>query len=428
MAPPDLTGAPLVLGFSGGGDSLALLHRLMDFGRKNQKNVHALIVNHKMKPSADAEAKRAYDFAGAAGAKAEILCWSGAPLHGHGRARTARYQLLARATHQLGAKYLFLAHTLDDQIETFFLRLAAGSSWRGLAAMAENAPYPVWPDGAGLRVLRPLLQTIRADLRTELRQKQLDWIEDPANSDHRYARVRMRKKLAKLQEHGFDVRRVQCARLGLQQIGDVVQQNVRVALEQYVKFDPLGFAQITPEAANALPHMALSLLLEHVMLAVSGRQRCKHTGTKLVQVWDKLWCQKTVRTLNGCLLQPVDGVLLVMRDPGGVCGRGAKAPSTVQLDHPGTAIWFDQRWQICTDMAGLIAPLGAYQGKISPQQQAHLQRVPHLARAALPILQTPDRGMIILPIEASNAIFFAGGNRGMETGTNLAYHEQSISK
>jgi tRNA(Ile)-lysidine synthase len=97
-------------------------------------------------------------------------------------ARAARYQALADAAAETGAKAVLLGHTLDDQAETVLLGLARGSGARSLAGM---------PPRRGV-FRRPLLGLRRAVTRDACAALGLDPWQDPHNSDRRYARVRVR--------------------------------------------------------------------------------------------------------------------------------------------------------------------------------------------------------------------------------------------
>ncbi len=106
-----------------------------------------------------------------------------------------------------GVQGLYVAHSREDQAETFLLRLARGSGLDGLAAMQALAPYPV-PGFAGLQLVRPLLDTGRAELRAVLAQRGLRWREDPMNADPRFARVRMRAAWPALEAAGLTAGRI----------------------------------------------------------------------------------------------------------------------------------------------------------------------------------------------------------------------------
>jgi len=411
---------PLVVGFSGGGDSLALLTDLIELGAKANRQVHALIVNHKIKPSADAEAATALTQALALGANAQVLNWDNEPLAGHANARTARYQLLAAACKSLGASHLWLAHTVDDQVETFFLRLSAGSRVRGLAAMGFDAPYPIWPQGAGLRVLRPLLKSNRKSLRTELQHKKLIWLEDSANRDEKYARVRMRKQLRSLYNVGLENKTTKNIIATFQQIADIRQAAVQKQMRIAITFSPFGFAEVQVSAASSFCSSILAKVLEKTMLAVSGNLRNKHTEESLVQVWDVLLQNQRAVTVNGCLLTYKDDLVRIFRDPGAVTGRGNSISSLSVTVAKNETIIFDQRWQITTQQAGKVVPLGTNYSTLCPKQRSFLDKIPFYAKATTPVLLINSGEFILLHKDCPNHISFIGAVRGMETGTCFA--------
>ncbi len=99
--------------------------------------------------------------AAALGVPHRILTWT-EPKPGSGiqaAAREARYRLLAAACRAAGAGDLLVAHHLEDQAETFLLRLRRGSGVDGLAAMPEARPLDA--GAPRLRLLRPLLDLPR---------------------------------------------------------------------------------------------------------------------------------------------------------------------------------------------------------------------------------------------------------------------------
>jgi tRNA(Ile)-lysidine synthase len=120
---------------------------------------------------------------------------------GHGpdleaRARRARYRALAAMAAEVGASRIVTAHTRDDQVETLLLRLLRGAGRGGLGAMR-----PVRG-----RLLRPLLDVTRADVRRFLADRGLDFAVDPTNADLRLARNRVRRLLVPFLEAEFNPR------------------------------------------------------------------------------------------------------------------------------------------------------------------------------------------------------------------------------
>ncbi len=182
------------VGFSGGVDSTALLHLLSRWRRANPgaPPLTAIHINHGMQSAAD-------DWQ----VHCEWVCkMLQVPLISHqvsvlnsGRgdeadAREARYRVFEQ---QLGdAEILFLGHHLDDQVETFFLRLLRGAGVQGLAAMPARRAL-----GRG-ELLRPLLAFTREQVEQYIREQGLSCIEDPSNSDTAMDRNFLRAELLPL--------------------------------------------------------------------------------------------------------------------------------------------------------------------------------------------------------------------------------------
>lgn len=182
--------------FSGGLDSTALLHLLLDFSHRHRAPpITVLHVHHGLQAAAD-------DWA----AHCEAVCRArSVPLQVHRvrvdggtgqgvemAAREARYAIFAS---RLGeGDVLFMAHHQGDQAETLLLRLLRGAGATGLAGMPAQRPL-----GAGCLV-RPLLGIARAQLESRVRDCGWTWIEDPSNANHRLDRNFLRHEVMPLLE------------------------------------------------------------------------------------------------------------------------------------------------------------------------------------------------------------------------------------
>lgn len=183
-AHPEL-GDEVCVALSGGADSLALTAAAAaEFAA-----VTALVVDHGLQPGSDRVAGSAAAAARGLGAGAEVLVVVVTP-DGSGpeaAARDARYAALDAAR---GDRPVLFGHTLDDQAETVLLGLGRGSGARSLRGMAEwDAPWG-----------RPLLGVRAEDTRAACRLLDLDWWEDPHNSDPTFTRVRLRHEVLPLLE------------------------------------------------------------------------------------------------------------------------------------------------------------------------------------------------------------------------------------
>jgi tRNA(Ile)-lysidine synthase len=159
-------GAIVAVAVSGGADSMALALLTRDFVAARGLAMLALIVDHGLRAESAAEAALAARRLAAIGIDARLLRVEGLSA-GPGlaeRARTARYDILARACGAAGIVHLLLGHHARDQAETVMMRAAAGSGPAGLAGMAA------WRAGGDFSLLRPLLGVPPGRLRARIRR------------------------------------------------------------------------------------------------------------------------------------------------------------------------------------------------------------------------------------------------------------------
>ncbi|MBI4274480.1 MAG: tRNA lysidine(34) synthetase TilS, partial [Rhizobiales bacterium] len=134
-----LSEAPaLLLAVSGGPDSTALLVLAARWRklRKQGPKLHALTIDHGLRPESADEARAVAKFAKSLDVSHRTLRWTGRkPSSGlQEAARAMRYRLLAETARKIGTHHILTAHTLDDQAETIVLRMARGSGLTGLSA------------------------------------------------------------------------------------------------------------------------------------------------------------------------------------------------------------------------------------------------------------------------------------------------------
>ncbi|MEQ1440230.1 tRNA lysidine(34) synthetase TilS [Fontimonas sp. SYSU GA230001] len=197
----------LWVGFSGGGDSVALLHLLKTAALRP---LHAVHVHHGLQAAADDWARQCRRVCRELGVPLRVLRVEVRPC-GEGpeaAARAARYAALAGLLEP--GDVLVTAHQRDDQAETVLFRALRGTGIAGLGGMREVEPL-----GPG-RLWRPLLDVPRSELRAYAEAQRLAWIEDPHNGDPRYARGFLRQEvLPRLLRH-FPAAADSLVRLGRQ--------------------------------------------------------------------------------------------------------------------------------------------------------------------------------------------------------------------
>ena len=187
---PDWTRRPLLVAYSGGGDSTALLlamHELLD--REGRRRLRAAHINHRLQNEADDWAAHCAEVAGSIGVPLET-CEVDVRTDGRGveaAARQERYAALGRLMSP--GECLLTAHHQDDQWETLLLRLLRGAGVGGLAGIRESRRC-----GRGW-LLRPLLQVPRRELESWLQQRGLRYVTDPSNRDTGFDRSFLRDRV-----------------------------------------------------------------------------------------------------------------------------------------------------------------------------------------------------------------------------------------
>tara|TARA_Y100001960_G_scaffold329509_1_gene421082 strand:- start:1350 stop:2729 length:1380 start_codon:yes stop_codon:yes gene_type:complete len=196
----------LILGLSGGVDSVVLLNILMSFSIKFKFILSALHVNHGISPNANKWENFCLDLCNTHNipinlVKLKINKLSGTSLEAN--ARDARYQEFKN----LNANYVILAQHLDDQAETLLLQMIRGAGVRGLSAMPVIRNQIGQSGGQhvdlGPQILRPLLNVSRSEIEGYAREHKLSWIKDESNNDISIARNFLRHKVFPLLETKF---------------------------------------------------------------------------------------------------------------------------------------------------------------------------------------------------------------------------------
>jgi len=322
LAPP----WPGAVAVSGGADSTALMLLLADWARADERPPPiVLTVDHGLRPESRKDAEGAKKLAASLKLDAHVLSWKGAKPAAdvEAEARSARYTLMGRWCAEHGIPALYVAHTLEDQAETFLLRLARGSGLDGLSGMLPLAPLPV-PEFTQVRLARPLLPFPKEELRAFLRDRKVAWSEDPMNRDPRFSRSKLRAAWPQLMELGLTPVRVADAATHLARARAAIEDMTRGFLHRGVRFAEHA-AAIDPLRLKVLPRevglRALASVLSHVADAEYGPR-----FDRLERLFDSILAGSLGggATLHGCMVAPAPGgeqvfgsaTILITPEPG----------------------------------------------------------------------------------------------------------------
>jgi tRNA(Ile)-lysidine synthase len=289
---------------SGGGDSIALLHLILEALEPHGRTLRAVTVDHGLRDGSAAEALTVARACAASGISHDTLRWDGA---GRGnlqeRAREARRRLIGAWARERGVETVLLGHTADDQAETVLLRLARGSGVDGLAGMPEE----FWSEGVSWA--RPLLPVTRGALRDWLRARRIPWAEDPSNEDPRFDRARARAMMDALARLGLSRERL------LRTAGHMARARATLAL----RAADVAEREARQEGTDLLLSRALLLRIEEddaagrllaaaLMWVGGGEHRPRYDALRRLCA---VVLEGRAATLAGCRVSPEGGDLRI---------------------------------------------------------------------------------------------------------------------
>ena len=199
-------GDHIVMGLSGGPDSVCLFHVLQKIAEEMQLIIHPVHINHRFRPGA-AEEDQAYveKLSQQYGLKAEVFtvdCNALAEelsMTSEEAGRKARYDAFLQVAEEIGGHVkIAVAHNANDQAETVLFRILRGTGMDGIAGMAyerEERRGAAGAGGSSFRIIRPLLDTWREDVEEYCSEMELHPVTDHTNNEELYARNKIRLDL-----------------------------------------------------------------------------------------------------------------------------------------------------------------------------------------------------------------------------------------
>lgn len=301
-------GSSIAIAVSGGPDSMALCLLTHHWAKKRGIKVLALTVDHGLRPESGEEAKRVRDWLTNVGIGHEILHrpWDKPAQPGHIQeaARKHRYMLLYEKCRSEGIHNLLTAHQLEDQVETFIMRLAHFSGVDGLAGIQKRHAqfFPPVPPGSGsakaamtstrlapplfpplsnqtlntpssdsypspLYIVRPLLEVSKDRLMATCAHFGQEAVDDPTNQNMTFHRNRIRQALPLLWE---TIGKEDLSRTiyHFQKARNEMQAEVNAIMRTHSRFSTRPFpARFSPFGAE--PSLPSPQFLGHVYLPVS---------------------------------------------------------------------------------------------------------------------------------------------------------------
>lgn len=183
----------LVVGVSGGPDSMALLHILLSYQEEIPYKLVCAHINHNVREESVEEARFVRSYCEEHHVSFELLSvdhWKNTNFHE--QAHYKRYEFFEKVLEQYHAKYLFTAHHGDDLIETILMHIVRGSTLKGYRGLKQTEQR------LGYQLIRPLLDYSKEKILTFVKNQNIPYVVDASNEKDKYTRNRYRKYIVPL--------------------------------------------------------------------------------------------------------------------------------------------------------------------------------------------------------------------------------------
>lgn len=253
-------GDAVVVGVSGGADSMALLHLLSQIKKETNIYIICAHVNHNVRKESDSEREFLQKYCDNNQIYFESMkIEEYGDDNFHNEARSKRYAYFSGVVKKFGAKYLFTAHHADDLIETILMRIARGSSLKGYSGFLKRI------DMGEYEIIRPFIDITKEEILEYNKLNSIKYVEDSSNKKDKYTRNRYRKYVLPFLKkedpnihqkfRKFSITLLECSeyvdREMKKVINDVYNQNI-LNIESYLKLD------------KVLQHRIINYILECV--------------------------------------------------------------------------------------------------------------------------------------------------------------------
>ena len=329
----------VVVAVSGGIDSMCLLLTLNEWSKKNNTKLIAVTVDHKLRATSTTEAEYVSKVCSDFNIEHHILTWNEEKTFEilEAKAREKRYELISNFCKENNIKYLVTAHHMEDQAETFFIRLFRGSGIEGLSSMQEKTNI------FDVTIIRPFLNLHKNLLKNFLIENSISWIEDESNADEKFLRNKIRVFLNSFEDKETIVERVNFAVGEINKCKESFLKQVEEAEDKILKFEFDRCIFYVDNIFRYENNIVLRLLAKALMNE-SGNAY-KPRLEKLKRLFDEIVKFYFDRTMNlkytfyGCIIEKIDDKRIVVYREYNSIGQD------INLEYNKKVIW-DNRFEI----------------------------------------------------------------------------------
>lgn len=262
----------VIVGVSGGADSVCLLLVLLELQKEIGFDVVAVHVNHGLRgEDADADEIFVKQFCTERGVPLETYFADVEAIAKERKqsteeaGREVRREFFEQTRRKYNGTKIALAHHQNDNAETFLFRLARGTGLKGLGGMA-----PVKNE-----FIRPLLCVDRSEIETYLQEQGISYCTDATNESDAYARNLIRNQVIPRLEQGVNSKAVEHINRTMEhmrQIQNYLEEQTEGYLKKCVRRTESGLT-LSEEIFKTVPNVMKPLLIREVLVRISGREK-----------------------------------------------------------------------------------------------------------------------------------------------------------
>ena len=298
-----------LIAISGGSDSLALAALAKTYSNEHKCKIFYVLIDHKLRNKSSREAqsvkkllKKNKIFLHILKNKKKIT------RNIQSEARHIRYELLINFCKKKRINYILTAHNLEDQVETFFIRLSRGSGIQGLSSMKQNNKL-----NRNTNLLRPLLEVKRSELRKVSKFFFGKFYKDPSNKNNKYLRTRIRNLKNSIEKSGISydqifksITNLASSRDTLELYFNNIYKDLITSQKRKIIIDQVKFNKLNQE-------MKIRVLRKSI--TDFSQSYYSPRSKKIVNLITQIKAQKVAKlTLGGCLILKEKTHIIIMHE------------------------------------------------------------------------------------------------------------------
>ena len=310
LATSDVVNKRIMVGVSGGVDSLSVLFFSQCYAIKHKAKLYPVIIDHKLRKESTNEAKNLkYKLKKSFGIDCKILSKKIPKIDKNiqSYARDLRYDLFLKECNKHNINYLLLGHHKDDLIENFFIRFLRGSGLKGLVSFDKNII-----DYSGIKIVRPFLSISKKEL-IIINKKTFDfYVDDPTNNNDKFLRSRVRKLLINLDKDGLNFNKFYLTLKNLSKSDQVIEFFVKKNIIENSKYFKKDKKIILNQSFFNNPDEIILRSFSKAILLI-GNKKNYPRGKKVVAIVDSLKSSKKNAkfTLSRCIIEKISDSVII---------------------------------------------------------------------------------------------------------------------